>query len=188
MDAAQFAFFALVGASVGFLSGLLGIGGGIIMFPLLLYVPPLAGFAPVDVKSITGLTMVQGFFAALTAMSGGPSAELHPQTAARFDVADGQPLTVETRRGAVTVTARVSRDIRPDTVFLPFHWPDGQSANRLTNGALDHLLRPARALGHERFGPTWRGEDDEVIAADVPDEVAPIVAANRCRRFANGGA
>lgn len=68
MDAAQFAFFALVGASVGFLSGLLGIGGGIIMFPLLLYVPPLLGFSAIDVKSITGLTMVQGFFAALTAM------------------------------------------------------------------------------------------------------------------------
>ena len=79
--------------------------------------------------------------AALNAMSGGPTAELHPQTAARLDVADGQPVTVETRRGAVTVTARVSRDIRPDTVFLPFHWPDGQSANRLTNGALDPTSR-----------------------------------------------
>ena len=79
--------------------------------------------------------------AALNAMSGGPAAELHPQTAARLEVADGQPLTVATRRGAVTVTARVSRDIRPDTVFLPFHWPDGQSANRLTNGALDPTSR-----------------------------------------------
>lgn len=68
MDAAHFTFFALVGASVGFLSGLLGIGGGIIMFPLLLYVPPLLGFSAIDVKSITGLTMVQGFFSALTAM------------------------------------------------------------------------------------------------------------------------
>ncbi len=61
-------FLMLVGASVGFLSGLLGIGGGIIMFPLLLYVPPLLGFEGIGVKNITGLTMVQGFFSALTAM------------------------------------------------------------------------------------------------------------------------
>jgi len=68
MDATFIAFLALVGAVVGFLSGLLGIGGGIVMFPLLLYVPPLLGFSGIDVKSITGLTMVQGFFSALAAM------------------------------------------------------------------------------------------------------------------------
>lgn len=68
MDNALIVFLALVGASVGFLSGLLGIGGGIVMFPLLLYVPPLLNLTGIDVKSITGLTMVQGFFSALTAM------------------------------------------------------------------------------------------------------------------------
>jgi uncharacterized membrane protein YfcA len=68
MDAAYFAFLAATGAAVGFLSGLLGIGGGIIMFPLLLYVPSLLGLPGIDVKSVTGLTMVQGFFSALTAM------------------------------------------------------------------------------------------------------------------------
>jgi len=68
MDAALFLFLAIVGLSVGFLSGLLGIGGGIVMFPLLLYVPQLLGLGSIDVKSITGLTMAQGFFSALTAM------------------------------------------------------------------------------------------------------------------------
>jgi uncharacterized protein len=68
MDAPYILFLVLVGGSVGFLSGLLGIGGGIVMFPLLLYVPPLLGLTPIDVKSITGLTMIQGFFSALTAM------------------------------------------------------------------------------------------------------------------------
>jgi uncharacterized membrane protein YfcA len=68
MDVALFLFLATVGLSVGFLSGLLGIGGGIVMFPLLLYVPPLLGLGTIDVKSITGLTMAQGFFSALTAM------------------------------------------------------------------------------------------------------------------------
>ncbi len=68
MDASFSVFLVLVGLSVGFLSGLLGIGGGIVMFPLLLYVPPLFGLPAIDVKSVTGLTMVQGFFSALAAM------------------------------------------------------------------------------------------------------------------------
>ncbi len=66
---APFVLFLLgIGAAVGFLSGLLGIGGGIVMFPLLLYLPPFLGMNGIDVKSVTGLTMVQGFFAALTSM------------------------------------------------------------------------------------------------------------------------
>jgi uncharacterized membrane protein YfcA len=68
MESTFFLFLTLVGVSVGFLSGLLGIGGGIIMFPLLLYVTPFLGFSGIDIKSITGLTMVQGFFSALAAM------------------------------------------------------------------------------------------------------------------------
>lgn len=61
-----FLFFA--GSAGGFFSGLLGIGGGIIMFPILLYLPPIMGFDAITVKSITGLTMIQGFFASLSAM------------------------------------------------------------------------------------------------------------------------
>ncbi len=61
-------FLWTAGSIVGFFSGLLGIGGGILMFPLLLYVPALFGLGPIGVKSITGLTMIQGFFASLSAM------------------------------------------------------------------------------------------------------------------------
>lgn len=68
MPAAFYVFLLIAGSVVGFFSGLLGIGGGILMVPLLLYVPPLLGFDPIGVKSITGLTMIQGFFAALSAM------------------------------------------------------------------------------------------------------------------------
>jgi len=64
-----------------------------------------------------------------------------PQTAARLKVVDGGRLAVKTRRGSVDVTAKVTRDIRPDTVFVPFHWPGEQSANRLTNPALDPTSR-----------------------------------------------
>ncbi|MBI5073726.1 MAG: sulfite exporter TauE/SafE family protein [Nitrospirae bacterium] len=63
-----FLFLVMSGAAVGFFSGLLGIGGGILMFPLLHYGPQVFGFDPIGVKNITGLTMVQGFFASLSAM------------------------------------------------------------------------------------------------------------------------
>lgn len=49
---------------VGVMSGLLGIGGGIILTPLLLYLPPAAGLAPLDMKAVAGLTMVQSLLAA----------------------------------------------------------------------------------------------------------------------------
>lgn len=61
-------FLLFAGSIVGFFSGLLGIGGGILMFPLLLYMPPLLGLDEISVKNITGLTMIQGFFASLSAM------------------------------------------------------------------------------------------------------------------------
>jgi uncharacterized membrane protein YfcA len=68
MHAAFYAFLLLAGSIVGFFSGLLGIGGGILMFPILLYVPSLLGLDHIGVKNITGLTMTQGFFASLSAM------------------------------------------------------------------------------------------------------------------------
>lgn len=68
MQTAFYAFHFAVGSLVGFLSGLLGIGGGIVMFPLLLYLPPVLGLGTIDVRSITGLTMAQSFFASLSAM------------------------------------------------------------------------------------------------------------------------
>ena len=45
--------------AASFLSGLLGIGGGIVLAPLLLYGPLGAGAAALPVKIVTGLTIVQ---------------------------------------------------------------------------------------------------------------------------------
>ena len=47
-------------------------------------------------------------------------------------------MVVTTRRGELKAPARVVATIRPDTVFVPFHWV---GANRLTNDALDPSSR-----------------------------------------------
>jgi assimilatory nitrate reductase catalytic subunit len=60
--------------------------------------------------------------------------ELHPMLAERIGATDGEPVVVTTRRGELKAPARVVASIRPDTVFVPFHWV---GANRLTNDALD---------------------------------------------------
>ena len=64
----------------------------------------------------------------------GPYVELHPMLADRIGAHDGEPVLVTTRRGELKAPARVVTTIRPDTVFVPFHWV---GANRLTIDALD---------------------------------------------------
>ena len=68
----------------------------------------------------------------------GAFAEMHPLLASRLGVADGMPVTVTTRRGEMRIPARVTTTIRPDTVFVPFHW---LGVNRLVNDALDPASR-----------------------------------------------
>ena len=50
----------------GFLSGFLGLGGAIVISPLLLLLPPLFGFKEISMKTIAGLSMLQVFFGSLS--------------------------------------------------------------------------------------------------------------------------
>jgi assimilatory nitrate reductase catalytic subunit len=66
-----------------------------------------------------------------------PRCEMHPRLAERVGVADGDLVTVASRRDEITLPAQVVTTIRPDTVFIPYHWPGRKAANRLTIRALD---------------------------------------------------
>jgi hypothetical protein len=55
----------LIGLGGGALSGLLGIGGGIVTAPLLLYLPGLFGHEPLSMHVVGGLTVSQALFASL---------------------------------------------------------------------------------------------------------------------------
>ncbi|WP_328223009.1 molybdopterin oxidoreductase family protein [Streptomyces sp. NBC_00104] len=77
----------------------------------------------------------------LNAAAPGPFVELHPRLAERLGAAEGDPLAVVSRRGRAVAPARITTNIRPDTVFMPFHWPGEGRANTLTNPALDPTSR-----------------------------------------------
>ncbi|MBT1004427.1 molybdopterin oxidoreductase family protein [Paenarthrobacter sp. DKR-5] len=63
--------------------------------------------------------------------------EIHPVTAAALGVADGDLVEIANGRGRIYGRASHTTGIRQDTVFLPFHFPAGESANRLTAAATD---------------------------------------------------
>jgi len=66
-----------------------------------------------------------------------PMLEIHPKLAEQYGIRSGDWVTVISRRASITLEALVVRTIRPDTVFIPYHWPGGRSANRLTHRTLD---------------------------------------------------
>jgi assimilatory nitrate reductase catalytic subunit len=70
-----------------------------------------------------------------------PRLQIHPRLAAQLGVVNSAMVLVESRRGAVSFSAQLSTDIRPDTLFAPFHWGGRQAANRLTMPALDPVSR-----------------------------------------------
>lgn len=92
-----------------------------------------------------------------------PWVEVHPSHGFR----SGDPVRVVTRRGSEVFPALVTEAIRPDTVFIPYHWPVPAAANALTIDALD----PRSKI------PEYKVCACRIEAAERVDEVpAPPVA------------
>ena len=70
-----------------------------------------------------------------------PRIEMHPRLAEKLAIRDGEWTTAETRRGTITLRAMVVTTIRPDTVFIPYHWAGQKSVNRLTVAAQDPISK-----------------------------------------------
>jgi assimilatory nitrate reductase catalytic subunit len=70
-----------------------------------------------------------------------PTVEMHPRLASRLGIADNDWVTVESRRGSCTLRSSIVNTIRPDTVFIPYHWPGRKSANQLTISAQDPISK-----------------------------------------------
>lgn len=94
-----------------------------------------------------------------------PKCEIHPRLAERLGINDGDWVTVESRRGNCTVRAWVVSTIRPDTVFLPYHWGGRKSANQLTIAAQDPISKI----------PEFKVCAVRVRAAEQPPEYAAVL-------------
>jgi assimilatory nitrate reductase catalytic subunit len=70
-----------------------------------------------------------------------PRIEIHPRLAAKLGIQDNDWTTAETRRGSITLKAMVVTTIRPDTIFIPYHWAGKKSANQLTVAAQDPISK-----------------------------------------------
>jgi uncharacterized membrane protein YfcA len=103
------AITAIAGLVASFLSGLLGIGGGLVLTPLLLYLPPLAGGTAIPVKIITGLTIVQAISGSVL---GALRHHSYGNVSPRLVWLMGPPSAIASLVGAL-----VSRDT-PDSVIL----------------------------------------------------------------------
>lgn len=100
---------AVAGFVASFLSGLLGIGGGIVLTPVLLYAPQLVGAPALTVKIITGLTVVQAISGSVL---GAARHRAYGNVSMRLVLLMGPPAAAASLVGAL-----ISRDT-PDRLLL----------------------------------------------------------------------
>ncbi|MFQ5530411.1 MAG: molybdopterin oxidoreductase family protein, partial [Gemmatimonadota bacterium] len=97
---------------------------------------------------------------ALHAIQPSPRIDIHPDDLARLGIEDGTRVVVESRRGAISLTADASRRVTPGTVFIPFHFREA-AANVLTIDALD----PHGKIPEFKFCAVRIGAGEEAGAA-----------------------
>ncbi len=93
-------------------------------------------------------------------------------------ITDGDWVRVRTRRGEMTAPALIVRSIRPDTLFIPYHYGHEQAVNQLTNPVLEPMMKIpeykvcAAEVKRAAQKPAWAKEE----------EVAALVEAHKRRR------
>lgn len=97
--------------------------------------------------------------------------EINPETAAAHGLESGDPVRVESRRGAITVPAQVTDRVGPNTVFAPIHFAE-TAVNRLTDE--EHLdpsaATPEYKVSAVRIAPAEDGQASEgAPPAEEPD-------------------
>jgi assimilatory nitrate reductase catalytic subunit len=70
-----------------------------------------------------------------------PWVEIHPSAARRLGIESADLVRVRTPRGAMELRALVTPTIRPDTLFIPFHYGHRGAVNQLTNAAVDPTVK-----------------------------------------------
>jgi len=67
----------------------------------------------------------------------GETLDISPEDAARLGIAEGETVSVTSRRGALKVPVRIDDTLRPGLTFMTLHFPDDVATNLLTIDATD---------------------------------------------------
>lgn len=70
-----------------------------------------------------------------------PWVEVHPQAAARLGIQNEEIVRVRSPRASMELKALVVPTIRPDTLFIPFHYGHHHAVNQLTNPAVEPTVQ-----------------------------------------------
>lgn len=65
MDILFISTIFIIGFFGSFVSGMVGVGGSIIKYPMLLFIPPMLGFAAFTAHEVSGISAIQVFFATI---------------------------------------------------------------------------------------------------------------------------
>ena len=126
-----------------------------------------------------------------------PWVEIHPIAAEKLGIRNNDLVRVRTPRDAIELKALVVATIRPDTLFIPFHYGGRHTANLLTNPAVDPTVKipeyKASAAAVERLDQAEReyGEGPlENFTSDTAPQMFPYgsgedftPAATEAKRF-----
>jgi len=88
--------------------------------------------------------------------------DVHPNDAERYDIEDGEYVTLKSRRGEITLKAQVTTDIKEGSVWTTPHFAEA-SANVLTNDVLDERAKI----------PEYKAAAAEIDVGIEPAEGAP---------------
>ena len=108
----------------------------------------------------------------LNSQAPNPWVEIHPRAAERLGIVDGEVVRVRTARASMEVKALVVPTIRPDTLFIPFHYGHADAVNQLTNPAVE---------------PTVKIPEYKACAATVEKTGTPVTAGEPAGELARPG-
>jgi len=76
----------------------------------------------------------------IEAHAGEPYVEINPYDSENLGIRNGDTITVRSRRGEISIKARVTPRVSEGTVFIPMHYREA-AANVITNDALDPQVK-----------------------------------------------
>lgn len=102
------------------------------------------------------------------ALKGENAVQMHPDTAHAHGLRAGQSVTLVTAHGQATLPVTLTPGIRPDTLFVPFHWPG--AANLLTDPT---ALDPHSRMPGFKITPVTLRPAPAITANSAPERATP---------------